>query len=92
MEEGKRNISVADYFRVSDVWYDYEDSKYSAFYRRIKKIGRKVKREFFLYEERILLDIPEAQTLFVRFPLRYIVAQQGRRWGLPEMEVGEIGL
>ena len=74
MEEGKRFISAADYFRVSDVWYDYEDSKYPAFYRRLKKIGRKVKREFFLYEERIQLVIPEAKPLFVRFPLRYIVA------------------
>ena len=74
MEEGKRNISAADYFRVSDVWYDYEDSKYPALYRRIKKIGRRVKREFFLYEERIQLVIPAAEPLFVRFPLRYIVA------------------
>ena len=74
MEEGKRDITAADYFRVSDVWYDYEDSKYPAFYRRLKKIGRTVKREFFLYEERILQDVPEAQPLFVRFPLRYIVA------------------
>lgn len=74
MEEGKRRISAADYFRVSDVWYDYEDSKYPAFYRKFKKIRRTVKREFFLYEERIQLVIPEAQPLFVRFPLRYIVA------------------
>ncbi|MGB4398508.1 MAG: helix-turn-helix transcriptional regulator, partial [Daejeonella sp.] len=74
MEEGKRSISASDYFRVSDVWYDYEDSEYPAFYRKLKKIGRKVKREFFLYEEQIQLVFPAAIPLFVRFPLRYIVA------------------
>jgi transcriptional regulator with XRE-family HTH domain len=74
MEQGKRNISIADYFRVADVWYDYEDSVYPKFYRRLRKIGRRVKREFLLYEERIIQVIPEAQALFVRFPLRFIVA------------------
>jgi transcriptional regulator with XRE-family HTH domain len=74
MEEGKRNISIADFFRVSEVWYDYEDSEYPPYYRKLKKIWRLVKREFLLYEEQIILIIPEAQALFVRFPLRFIVA------------------
>ncbi len=74
MEQGKRDISVADYFRVSDVWYSYEDMKYPAFYRKLRKIGRTVKREFFLYEEHIQQVIPAAKPLFIRFPLRYIVA------------------
>ncbi|MES2872104.1 MAG: hypothetical protein V4708_00170 [Bacteroidota bacterium] len=73
MEEGKRSIIAGDYFRVSYVRYAHEDSEYPAFYRNLKKIGRTVKRGFFLYEERIQLVIRAAAPLFVRFPLWYIV-------------------
>ncbi|MEJ7694020.1 helix-turn-helix transcriptional regulator [Daejeonella sp.] len=74
MEEGKRQITVADYFRVADVWYAYEDADYSAFERKRRKIWRSVKRQFFLYELQIALVIPGAEDFFALLPLRIIVS------------------
>ncbi len=74
MEEGKRLISVTDYFRVADVWYAYEDADYPAFERKRRKIWRSIKREFYVYELQIEHVIPPAKPVFDRIPLRLIVA------------------
>ncbi|SKB76550.1 helix-turn-helix domain-containing protein [Daejeonella lutea] len=74
MEEGKREISVDDYFRIADVWYAYEDAEYSAFERKLRKAWRSVKRQFFLWELQIELVLPGAKSIFDGIPLRFIVA------------------
>lgn len=46
MEEGKRQISVDDYFRIADVWYSYEDAGYPAFERKLRQAWRLLRGNF----------------------------------------------
>lgn len=74
MEEGKRQISVDDYFRIADVWYSYEDAEYPAFHRTLRQAWRSVKRQFLLWELQIEMIFPDAKAVFEEIPLRVIVA------------------
>ena len=73
MEEGKRNISMDDYFRVSDVWYDLEDAKYSPIDRKLRQRWRTIRRWFGLWERLIEVHYPATTPIFNVTPLHVIV-------------------
>lgn len=73
MEEGKRQITVGDYFRIADVWYSYEDAEYPAFERKLRQAWRTLKRQFLLWELQIEMVFPDAKSVFDTIPLRVIV-------------------